>query len=103
PVRVSQYLANNGGSSGAPFILVDEAEIYLADDGNVTLAASREATIEMSDTPVGSSSAEVTSNGSPFVNMFQTDSVALRAERYIWWGARRAGAVQWIDGFPSSC
>lgn len=103
PVRVSQYLANNGGSAGSPFILVDEAEIYLADDGNVTLDASREATIEMSDTPVGSSSATVTSNGSPFVNMFQTNSIAIRAERFIWWGARRSGAVQWIDGFPSSC
>lgn len=103
PVRVSQYLANNGGSGGAPFILVDESEVYLADDGTVTLSASQEATIEMSDTPVGSSSATVTSNGSPFVNMFQTDSIALRAERFIWWGPRRSGAVQWIDGFPSSC
>lgn len=103
PVRTSQYLANNGGSGGSPFILVDEAEVYIADDGTVTLAASREATIEMSDAPVGSSSATVTSGGSPFVSMFQTDSIALRAERFIWWGARRSGAVQWIDGFPSSC
>lgn len=102
-VRTSQYLANNGGSGGSPFILVDEAEVYLADDGTVTLSASQEATIEMSDTPVGSSSADVTSNGSPFVSMFQTDSIALRAERFIWWGPRRSGAVQWIDGFPSSC
>ena len=103
PVRVSQYLANNGGSSGAPFILVDEREVYLADDGAVTIDTSNEATIEMSDTPVGSSSATVTSNGSPFVSMFQTDSTAYRAERWIWWGLRRTGAVQWIDGFPSSC
>lgn len=103
PVRTSQYLANNGGSGGSPFILVDEAEIYLADDGTVTLSASQEATIEMSDAPVGSSSATVTSNGSPFVSMYQTDSIALRAERFIWWGPRRSGAVQWIDGFPSSC
>lgn len=103
PLRVSQYLANNGGSGGSPFILVDEAEIYLADDGTVTLDASREATIEMSDAPVGSSSATVTSNGSPFVSMYQTNSIALRAERFIWWGARRAGAAQWIDGFPAFC
>lgn len=103
PVRTSQYLANNGGSGGSPFILVDEAEIYLADDGVVTLDASREASIEMSDAPVGSTSATVTSNGSPFVSMWQTNSIALRAERFIWWGPRRSGAVQWIDGFPSSC
>lgn len=103
PLRVSQYLANNGGSGGAPFILVDEAEVYLADDGSVTLDASEHATIEMTDAPVGSSSASVTSNGAPFVNMFQTNSVALRAERWIWWGLRRSGAINWIDGFPSSC
>lgn len=103
PVRTSQYLANNGGSGGSPFILVDESEIYLADDGSVTLDASREASIEMSDTPTGSSSATVTTQGSPLVSMFQTNSIALRAERFIWWGARRSVAVQWIDGFPSSC
>lgn len=103
PVRVSQYLANNGGSGGAPFILVDEAEIWLADDGSVTLDFSDHATIEMSDTPVGSSSATVTSNGPPFVSMFQTNSRAFLAERPIWWAPRRVGAVQWIDGFPTSC
>lgn len=103
PLRVSQYLANNGGSGGAPFILVDEAEIFLADDGSVTLDQSMEATIEMSDSPVGSSSTTVTSNGSPFVNMWQTNSIAFRAERFIWWGPRRSGAIQWIDGFPVTC
>lgn len=103
PVRVSQYLANNGGSGGAPFILVDEAEIWLADDGSVTLDWSDQATIEMSDTPTGSSSATVTSNGSPFVSMWQTNSIALRAERFMWWGARRTGAIQWIDGMPTTC
>jgi hypothetical protein len=51
PLRVSQYLANNGGSGGAPFILVDEAEIYLADDGAVTLDATDQASLEMSDAP----------------------------------------------------
>jgi HK97 family phage major capsid protein len=103
PIRTSQYLANNGGSGGVPFILVDEAEIFLADDGGVTLDASEQATIEMTDAPVGSSSASVTSNGSPFVSMWQTNSIAFRAERFIWWGPRRSGAVQWIDGFPIAC
>lgn len=103
PLRVSQYLANNGGSGGSPLILVDESEVFLADDGSVTLDMSEQATIEMSDTPVGSTSATVTSNGSPFVSMWQTNSIAFRAERFIWWGLRRTGAIQWIDGFPTSC
>lgn len=103
PLRVSQYLANNGGSAGSPFILVDEAEVFLADDGNVTVDMSDQATIEMSDTPAGSSNPTVVASGTLPVSMWQTNSVALRAERFIWWGLRRTGAIQWIDGFPSSC
>lgn len=101
PLRVSQYLANNGGSAGSPFILVDEAEVWLADDGSVTLDASEQASIEMLDNPTNSSSATVTATS--MVSMWQTNSIALRAERFVWWGLRRSGAIQWIDGFPSSC
>jgi hypothetical protein len=100
PLRVSQYLANNGGSGGAPFILVDEAEIYLADDGAVTLDASQEASLVMDSAPTGSST---TPTAAQVVSMFQTNSIAFRCERFIWWGARRSGAIQWIDGFPTSC
>lgn len=99
PLRVSQYLANNGGSGGAPLILVDEAEIYLADDGSVTLDQSDQVSLEMSDAPTNSSSATVTATS--MVSMWQTNSIAFRAERFIWWGPRRSGAVQWIDGFPT--
>ena len=103
PLRVSQYLANNGGSGGAPFILVDESEIYLADDGSMTLDASDVASIEMSDTPAGSSIATVAASSTNLVSMWQTNSIAFRAERFIWWGPRRSGAVQWIDGMPTAC
>lgn len=103
PVRVSQYLANNGGSGGAILALIDEAEIFLADDGSVTVDASEQASIEMSDTPAGSSNPTVAASSTNLVSMWQTDSLALRAERFIWWGKRRAGAAQWIDGFPTSC
>lgn len=103
PVRVSQYLANNGGSGGVPLILVDESEIYLADDGAVTLDMSDQATIEMSDTPAGSSNPTVAASSVNPVSMWATNSIAFRAERFIWWGPRRSGAIQWIDGFPTSC
>lgn len=103
PVRVSNYLADLNTSGGSPLILVDEAEIYIADDGSVNLDTSTEASIEMSDTPAGSSSPTVTASGTMLVSMFQTNSLAIRAERPIWWGARRAGAVAWIDDFPAYC
>lgn len=100
PLRVSQYLANNGGSGGAPFILVDESEIFLADDGSVTLDASDVASIEMNDAPTQDSTVPTAAS---LVSMWQTNSIALRAERFIWWGPRRSGALQWIDGMPSAC
>lgn len=100
PLRVSQYLANNGGSGGAPFILVDESEIYLADDGSVTLDSSDVAAIQMDSAPTHNSG---TPTAAQLVSMWQTNSVAFRAERFIWWGARRSGAIQWIDGMPTSC
>ena len=103
PVRVSNYLAELATSGGHPLILVDEAEIYVADDGSVALDTSTEASIEMSDTPAGSSSPTVAASGTMLVSMFQTNSLAIRAERPIWWGARRAGAVAYIDDFPASC
>ena len=103
PVRVSNYLAALNVTGGSPLILVDEAEIYVADDGSVNLDTSTEATIEMSDTPAGSSSPTVAASGTLPVSMFQTNSMAIRAERPIWWGARRAGAVAYIADFPAFC
>jgi HK97 family phage major capsid protein len=100
PVRVSNYLAEGGDH---PLILVDEAEIYVADDGSVNLDTSTEASIEMSDTPAGSSSPTVAASGTMLVSMFQTNSLAIRAERPIWWGARRSGAVAFIEDFPAFC
>jgi HK97 family phage major capsid protein len=104
PVRVSNYLADLATSGGGhPLILVDEAEVYVADDGSVSLDTSTEASIEMSDTPAGSSSPTVTASGTMLVSLFQTNSLAIRAERPIWWGLRRAGAVAYIEDFPASC
>ncbi len=92
PVITSQYVPNESG--GAMMILVNASDIWLADDGAVTIDASREASLEMSDVPANSSAAPTAAQ---VVSMFQTNSVALRAERFINWQKRRAAAVQVID------
>ena len=71
-------------------VLLKASEIFLSDDGGVTIDASREASLEMSDDPANESGS--------VVSMFQTNQIALRAERYINWVPRRAGAVVWRDG-----
>lgn len=103
PVRVSQYLANAGGSGGAPLILVDEREIWLARDPNVTLDASEQTALQMDDAPTNTSGPTGSVAATSMVSMWQTNSIALRAEQFVWFGPRRSGAVQWIDGFPTSC
>ena len=68
--------------------------IFTADDGGVAVDMSREASLEMESEPVGDS---VTPTPTEMVSMFQTNSVAIRAERWINWKRRRA-AVAVITG-----
>lgn len=97
PVIVSNYVPQNGG--GSMFILAFASEIFLADDNVVTLSASREASIEMNDAPTGFvGSGDTPPTAAQLVSMFQTNSIALRAERYINWAKRRPQAVAWLNG-----
>jgi len=93
-------LTMNGGTfSGLPaitsetagdmIILAAASEILLADDGGVTLDASREASLEMSDSPDGTGT---------MISLWQQNMVGLRAERFINWKRRRANAVAYITG-----
>lgn len=88
PVIVSQYVGNQ-------LVLVNAPDIYLADDGGVAVDMSREASLEMQSEPVGDST---TPTPVELVSMFQTNSVAIRAERWINWKRRRTAAVAVVSG-----
>jgi HK97 family phage major capsid protein len=90
PVIASQY-ANLGGSPVNNIVVLAAAsDIFLADDGGVSVDASNQASIEMSDDPEGETGT--------VVSMFQSNQVALRAERYINWARGRDEAVTYLDG-----
>jgi len=91
PVIVSQYVPISSGAS--PVILVDASEVYLADDGQVVIDASREASLQMLDNPTNNSA---TGTATTMVSMFQTNSIAIRAERFVNWQKRRAAAVAYV-------
>ena len=94
PVITSEYVTQVADSSGSPVILVNASDVFLADDGGVQIDASREASLEMLD---GSLQQDATAGtGASLVSMFQTNSVAIRAERVINWKKRRAAAVAMI-------
>jgi hypothetical protein len=68
--------------------------VFLADDGQVTVDASREASIQMLDNPTNDSGVPTPTT---VVSMYPTDSIALRAHRFINWKKRRSAAVAYMD------
>lgn len=93
PVITSQYAANSSGG-GNLVIAVHAPSILLADDGNVTVDASDQVSLQMSDAPTINS---VTATGASLVSMWQTNSLAVRAEREITWKKGRSEAVVYMD------
>lgn len=89
PVIVSDFVP-------AGLVIFCSAEdILLADSGQATIDVSREASLEMSESPVGSSA---TPTPAQLVSLWQTNSVGIRAERYINWEKRRPQAVAYLSG-----
>lgn len=74
-----------GDTAGHNIYFIKQSEIFLADDGGVTVDSSREATLEMS----GGATAGY--------SLWQRNAVGIRAERWINYARRRDGAVQYIS------
>ena len=101
PVITSQYAptaydpdAAGPENAGAIVALVKAGDIGVADEGGVAVDMSREASLEMADNPAQDAT---TSTGAQMVSMFQTNSVAFRAERTINWTKLRSSAVAMIS------
>lgn len=92
PVITSNYVPTD--SNGSLVILANASDVWLADDGQVVIAASTEASLQMDSAPTNDAGVPTATQ---VVSMFQTDSVALRAERFINWQKRRAQAVSLLD------
>ena len=95
PVVVSNN-ANIQGSpaSGDMIILVNARDILMADDGQLTIDASREASIQMLDNPTNNAAA---GTATTMVSMWQTNAVAIKAVRFINWAKKRSTAVEFIQ------
>jgi HK97 family phage prohead protease len=80
---------------GRIVMLVNASDIYLADEGGIEVAMSEEASLSMDDAPTMTSD---TPTAVSVVSMFQTNSVAFRAERTINWLRRRTESVAVLTG-----
>jgi hypothetical protein len=90
PVVISGNIVVTAGKSNV--ILLDQSQLMVADDGSVTVDTSTEAALQMDSAPA--------TPPTPLVSLWQQNMLGIRAERFIYWQMRRAGAVQMISGFP---
>lgn len=100
PVITSENIPPEAGEVGPPevpagtrIILAKASEIMLADDGGVTIDASREASLQMDSAPTNPPAAATV-----LVSLWQMNMIGLRAERFINWQRRRPQAVAYING-----
>lgn len=78
-------------------VAVNASDIYFADDGDIRLDMSREASLEMLDSALQQSGvADV--NGASLVSLWQNNMVGFLAERTLNWSRRRTEAVTYLTG-----
>jgi hypothetical protein len=92
---------NGGNYRGLTFITsnasttnvtaLQPALILYADEGGVSIDASREASLQMDSAPMSPADATTV-----YVSLFQTNSVALRAERFVNWKRVTTNAVKYL-------
>jgi HK97 family phage major capsid protein len=79
-----QVIVSESVDSGT-IVIFKPSEIFLADDGEVRIDASSQATLDMNG------------GDTPTFNLWQRNCVGLRAERWINWKKKRANVVAVID------
>ena len=86
PVIVSQAVGNI-------VILANASDILIADDGQVTIDTSREASLQMDSAPANPADATTV-----YVSLWQRNLLGIRAERYVDWVKARSASVQYLSG-----
>jgi HK97 family phage major capsid protein/HK97 family phage prohead protease len=77
--------------AGTNVVAMQPAYILYADEGGVTIDASREASLQMDSAPMSPADATTV-----YVSLFQNNLVALRAERFANWKRVNANAVKYL-------
>ena len=93
PVITTTAMVSTGSPSSTIIVAVKAGEIYLADDGEVTVDASDQASVEMVD---ASSQTGIVGTGASLVSFWQSGLLGPKATRAINWKLRRTGAARYI-------
>lgn len=90
PVITSEHAGTN-------VALINASDIYLGDEGGITIDMSREASVEMLDSNLtGDSIGVVPGTAASTVSLWQTNSVGFLAERVVNWARRRTTSVVYL-------
>jgi HK97 family phage major capsid protein len=73
--------------------LLEQSQLMVADDGEVLIDTSTEASVQMDSAPA--------TPPTPLVSFWQQNLLGIKAERFIYWMMRRAAAIVEITGFPA--
>lgn len=94
PVITSQSVPGTGGSptDGYPIILVSAGDILVADEGQVRIDASSEASVQMDSAPDSP-----TTGSTNLVSFWQQGFLGIKADRDINWAKRRSTCVALIQ------
>jgi HK97 family phage major capsid protein/HK97 family phage prohead protease len=93
PVITTTAMVATGSPSSTIIVAVKASEIYLADDGEATVEASDQASVEMVDS---SSQSGLTGTGASLVSFWQDGLVGLKVVRAVNWKKRRSTAARYI-------
>jgi HK97 family phage major capsid protein len=89
PVVVSNNVTGSGSPGDQFLILISQNEVLLADESQMMIDASQEASVQMNDAP--------SAGAQSLVSLWQNGLVGLKVDRWIYWTKRRSAAVQFID------
>jgi HK97 family phage major capsid protein len=94
PVITTTAMVGVGSPVSNIIVAVKAGEVYLADDGVVTVDASDQASVEMVDS--GSAQSGISGTGASLVSFWQAGLLGLKATREINWKLRRPQAARYI-------
>lgn len=89
PAITSNSVAPSGSPGDQHLILINQNEVLLADDGQMMIDASMEASLQMDNAP--------SAGAQSLVSLWQNGLMGVKVDRWIYWTKRRSQAVQFID------
>lgn len=89
PVITSKSMASSGSPTDSLIALIDQREVLLADDGQMMIDTSAEASVQMDDSP--------SAGAQSLVSFWQMGLMGMKVERWINWTKRRSTAVALLD------